>query len=121
MAKTILVVDDNPAIRKRLCELVLAEQSFEVCAEAANGLEAIDLAKSLRPALIILDLSMPLMNGATAARELKRLMPDVPIILFTQYADLGTSLLTADLPVDRIVSKTETEGLMGHVRALVAS
>jgi CheY-like chemotaxis protein len=120
MAKTILVADDNAQIRRRLCELVKAEKNFDVCAEAADGQEAIEMAKKYNPDLIILDLSMPVMDGMTAARELKKLMPWVPIILFTQYADLRGTVLNSDLPVDRIVSKTETAGLMEHVRALLA-
>jgi CheY-like chemotaxis protein len=119
MAKTILIADDNPTIRKVLCRLFEAEEGYEVCAEAANGREAIDLALECLPNLIILDLSMPVMDGLAAARELKVLMPDVPIILFTQYADLGKHLLGPDVPVDRVVSKSDTEQLVVEVRALL--
>ena len=119
MAKTILVADDNPEIRKQLCELFGSEQDYDICAEATNGQEAIDLALEWGPDLIILDLSMPVMNGLEAARELKRLMPDVPIILFTQYADLGRHTIGSDLSVDCVVSKSETKALMTHVRSLI--
>jgi CheY-like chemotaxis protein len=119
MAKTILVADDNPKIRKLLCQLFESEENYDICAEAANGQEAIGLALRHRPDLIILDLSMPIMDGLTAARELKRLIPDVPIILFTQYADLGKHLLGFNLPVDRVVSKSEPIELLGHVRSLI--
>jgi len=119
MAKTILVADDNPTIRKLLCHLFESEEEYDICAEASNGQEAIALALEHRPQLIILDLSMPVMDGLEAARELKRLMPDVPIILFTQYADLGRHLLGLNLPVDRVVSKSETKALMEHVRSLI--
>jgi CheY-like chemotaxis protein len=119
MAKLILVVDDNPTIRKLLCHLFESGDDYEVCAEASNGREAIALALVHHPQLIILDLSMPLMDGLESARELKRLMPNVPIILFTQYADLGKHLLGSDLPVDRIVSKSDSKELMRHVRSLI--
>jgi CheY-like chemotaxis protein len=62
---------------------------------------------------------MPIMDGLTAARELKRLMPDVPIILFTQYADLGRHMLGSNLSVDCVVSKSETKEFMTHVRSLI--
>ena len=78
MAKTILIVDDNAYIRLALCGLFKRESDFEVCGEAENGKEAIAEALELRPDLIVLDLSMPVMNGLDAARELKRLMPTVP-------------------------------------------
>jgi CheY-like chemotaxis protein len=119
MAKTILVADDNPTIRKMLCQLFEAAEGYNVCAEAANGREAVDLALEHRPHLIILDLSMPVMDGLAAARELKSLMPDVPIILFTQYADLGIYLLGSDLRVERVVSKSEPRELLAQVRSLI--
>jgi two-component system response regulator DesR len=119
MAKTILVVDDSSKMRKLICGLFEAEGDYDVCAEAANGEEAIDLALKHRPDLIILDLSMPVMDGMTAARELKTSLPGVPIILFTQHADLGKHLLGSNLLVKRIVSKGELGELVGHVRSLI--
>ena len=119
MARAILVSDDNAIVRKMLCRLFDAEEDYEICAEATNGQEAIDLAQLHKPDLIILDLSMPVMNGLDAARELKRLRPHVPIILFTQYAEIGSRLGITNLNVDRIVSKSEASSLMGHVRSLV--
>ena len=120
MAKTILIADDNPDIRKMLCEIFEGEEDYDICAEATNGREAIDLALKHRPELIILDLSMPVMNGLEASRELKRIMPTVPIILFSLYADPGIGLIAfADLLVDRIVSKGDVRNLIEHVRSLI--
>ena len=121
MAKAILVADDNPKIREQVCRLFESEEHYEVCAEAGDGQEAIDLALKHRPDLIVLDLSMPLRNGFEVARELKRLMPDVPIILFTQHAGLGKHLLGSVASVDRVVSKSEPLELLNHVRALLPS
>jgi YesN/AraC family two-component response regulator len=119
MAKIILVADDNPRIRKTLCQMFTAETGYEVCAEAANGKEAIALALQHRPDLVIMDLSMPVMNGLEASLELKRLMPSVPIILFSQHSNLGTGMLGSGMPFDRIVSKDDGKTLIGHVRSLV--
>lgn len=118
MPKTILVADDNPAIRKALCEMFEKEEDYDICAEAVNGEEAITLAMKHKPDLIILDLSMPIMNGLDAARELKRIMPEIPIILFTVHAEKvrNTSI---DLPVDRVVEKTGGPKLINHVRSLI--
>jgi CheY-like chemotaxis protein len=118
VTKTILVADDNPTIRKMLCRMFEIEEDYDLCAEAENGKQAIELALHHRPDLIILDLSMPVMNGLEAARELKKLMPHVPIILFTQHAELGNRIGVMNIDVDRIVSKNEASSLMGHVRAL---
>jgi DNA-binding NarL/FixJ family response regulator len=116
MPKRVLVADDNPMIRKLLCRMLEAQAHYEVCAEAANGVEAIELAKKELPDLIIMDVSMPTLNGISAALELKKLFPHVPIILFTQHADVVRQL--SDLHVDRVVSKDDSAGLMRYVYTL---
>src|SRR5207245_9166552 len=68
MVKSTLIADDNALIRQGLRELFRREVEFEVCREAKNGREAIEEAQELRPDLILLDLSMPVMNGLDAAR-----------------------------------------------------
>jgi CheY-like chemotaxis protein len=100
-----------------LCQLFKSEEGYDLCAEAENGEEAIVLALLHRPDLIILDFAMPVLNGLDAARELKRIMPDVPIILFTQHAT-SIMLVKLDVNIDRVVSKAEPERLMEYVTAL---
>lgn len=117
MAKRVLVADDSPLIRKMLCQLFEREDDYDICAEAKNGQEAIDLAVRHRPDLIILDWAMPVLGGLAAARELKKIMPEVPIILFTQHAT-GITLLESHVNIDRVVSKSEPESLMEHVKSL---
>jgi len=120
MAKTILVADDNPTIRKMLCQMFEAEDDYDLCAEATNGAEAVSLAKQCRPDLIILDLSMPVINGLEAAKEIKRIMPDVPIILFTIHADsIKKALQAMNSPIDLVVTKTELPNIVDHVRSLI--
>jgi CheY-like chemotaxis protein len=117
MAKRVLVADGHPLIRKMLCQLFEREDDYDICAEAENGQEAIDLALKHRPDLIILDFVLPVLNGLEAARQLKKIMPNVPIILFTQHA-AGIALAKPDVSIDRVVSKGKPESLMGHVRSL---
>jgi|ERR1700677_1369621 CheY-like chemotaxis protein len=107
-----------PTIRKMLCRMFEREENYDLCAEAEDGQQAIELAVQHHPDLIILDLSMPVMNGLEAAHELKKLMPKVPIILFTQHAESGNRIGVMNMDVDRIVAKTEAFSLMGHVRSL---
>jgi CheY-like chemotaxis protein len=118
MAKRVLVADDSPRIRKMLCQLFEREDDYDICAEAENGQEAIELALKHRPDLIILDFAMPVLNGLDAARKLKKIMPEVPIILFTQHANTGVTLLESHVNIDRVVSKGDPERLMEHVRSL---
>jgi DNA-binding NarL/FixJ family response regulator len=117
MAKRVLVADDHPLIRKMLCQLFEREDDYDICAEAENGQEAIELALKHRPDLIILDFAMPVLNGPETARQLKKIMPDVPIILFTQHAT-GITLAESDMNIDRVVSKSNPESLLAHVRSL---
>src|SRR5882724_7651245 len=85
MAKAVLIVDDNAFIRQALCEIFERESDFQVCGEAENGKEAIEKAWELHPDLIVLDLSMPVMNGLDAAKVLKCLMPTVPLIMYSAF------------------------------------
>jgi chemotaxis response regulator CheB len=71
MAKMVLVVDDNAAIRQALCREFTSAADFDVCGVAENGLDAIEKAQVLQPDLIVMDLSMPVMNGIDATRALK--------------------------------------------------
>jgi DNA-binding NarL/FixJ family response regulator len=120
MPKTILVADDNAAIRKALCERFEIEEDYDLCAEASNGMEAVELARRWRPDLVILDLSMPIMNGYDAALEIKRVLPGVRIILFTMYADaMKTRVMAPGSPVDLVVSKTDSAKIIDHVRSLI--
>jgi CheY-like chemotaxis protein len=120
MAKTILVADDSREIRKALCQMFEIEEDYDLCAEAVNGEEAIALAKKHRPDLVILDLSMPILNGYDAAREIKRILPGTPIILFTLYTDtVRKQLMGVNSPIDLIVSKSDSANLIKHVRSLI--
>jgi DNA-binding NarL/FixJ family response regulator len=83
--KSILIVDDSPLIRRSLRTLFEQQPDWAVCAEAENGCEGIDKAQTLHPDLIVLDLAMPRLNGIDASRLLKRLMPAIPIVMFTTF------------------------------------
>jgi two-component system chemotaxis response regulator CheY len=84
MGKTVLIVDDNAFVRRALRKLLTRELGVNIC-EAQNGKEAIDKARELQPDLIVLDVSMPLMNGLEAARAIKGLLPAMPIILYSAF------------------------------------
>ena len=114
MAKTILIADDNDAVRRAVCEVFTRDSDFEVCGEAHDGREAIEEAQRLHPDLIIFDLSMPAMNGLDAARALRdRLVPPVPIILFTLYDDGIVEERARSAGVADVVSKSE------HISVLI--
>lgn len=107
MVKTVLIADDNAFVRQRLAELFSREEGFEVCAVAENGKMAIEEAQELHPDLILLDFSMPVMNGIDAARALKRFMPEVPIVMFSIHSDSFTAKEARSAGVSALVSKFE--------------
>ena len=119
MNKIILVADDNPVMRDALCELFEFEDGLELCEHAVNGQDAIEKARKFRPDLIILDLSMPVMNGLDAARILRTIMPAVPIILFTIHSKEMVSKEVQETRIDAIVSKAEMVHLVRHTRTLL--
>lgn len=81
----ILVVDDSLLMRRCLRTLLEQQDSWKVCCEAANGLEAIERAKQAAPDVIVLDFQMPEMNGLDAAKEIRRQSPEVPILMVTLH------------------------------------
>jgi DNA-binding NarL/FixJ family response regulator len=105
--RSVLIVDDNVFIRQALCELFVREGDFDVCGEAENGKEAIERAQILSPALIVTDLSMPLMNGLEETRILKKLMPAVPVIIFTAHSDPLVEKEAAEAGASAVVSKSQ--------------
>jgi DNA-binding NarL/FixJ family response regulator len=119
MPKTILLADDSPVIGQTLYRALATEGSYDLCAQAADGSEAISLAKQYKPDLVILDLAMPKMNGLETARELKKIMPAVPIILLTLHASTVKELFAGDSCVDLVVPKGDFARLVELVRMLL--
>jgi DNA-binding NarL/FixJ family response regulator len=122
MRKTVLIVDDNAFIRHALFEIFQRETDFEVCGVAENGSEAIDQAGLLRPDLIVLDLSMPVMNGLEAARILNQLMPSVPLIMYSAFEDRFSAQKARLSGIAELVSKSDhVTVLIDKVRGLLYS
>jgi DNA-binding NarL/FixJ family response regulator len=81
----ILIADDREAIRKQVSLILASRPDLEVCAEAANGEEAVEKTRELNPDLVILDITMPVMNGLDAARTIRSLGLNVPILVLTVH------------------------------------
>jgi DNA-binding NarL/FixJ family response regulator len=104
-SKRILIVDDLPQMRKLIRDYLEEETDFSICGEAIDGLHAIEKAQNLKPDLIILDASMPRMNGIEAAPKLKKLLPETPIILFTYHESMMQGFDAGQIGVDAVVTK----------------
>lgn len=119
MPKRVLIADDSYDMRQLLCRVFEAEQGFEMCSEAVDGADAVAKARQCHPDLIILDLSMPVLNGLAAARVIHREMPGVPIILYTLYAQAIQQAEATAAGIRRVVPKTEILALVRHAHDVV--
>jgi DNA-binding NarL/FixJ family response regulator len=109
---TVLVVDDNPAVRKLICELFTSESDFEVCAEAENGSEALWKAQQFHPDLVVTDLSMPQMNGLEEIRALNKLRLTTPVILYSAHIDSFVEKEAFRAGASAVVSKTNAVSVL---------
>lgn len=81
----ILIADDHEVARRGIRAVLENHPAWEVCGEAKDGREAVDLAASLKPDLVLLDIGMPNLNGLEAARQILTVLPDVPILILTMH------------------------------------
>lgn len=81
----ILIADDSALVRQQLRSLLEMNQDWEVCGEAADGREAVEKVRQLQPDLVVLDFSMPIMNGLQAAKEISQQSPHIPLLLFSMF------------------------------------
>jgi DNA-binding NarL/FixJ family response regulator len=85
MAVRILVVDDHPVVRHGLRTLLKGHSEWEIVDEAGDGLEAVEKADRLKPDVVVLDVSMPKMNGLEACRLIRKIAPNSEILIVTQH------------------------------------
>jgi two-component system, chemotaxis family, chemotaxis protein CheY len=120
MPKTVLIVDDNQFVRQALSKIFESEGDFEVCGEAEDGRQAIAAVMCLHPDLVILDMSMPVMNGLDAARVLRALLPAMPLVLYSAAIDSAVELQAGSVGISKVVSKSEPVSvLVNKVRDLL--
>src|ERR1700686_447683 len=103
MPARLLIVDDHEVVRKGVRMLFANNDAFEVCGEAQNGMEAIRMVPALSPDVVILDLSMPGMNGFETAAEIRLIAPSIKVVLFSVYEIPSTAMWVG---ADAFVSKS---------------
>lgn len=118
---TLLLVDDHPVVRKGTRELLENEPDLHVIGEAESGEEAIRQARVLTPDVILMDVSMPGMNGIEATRAIKGFLPGVGVLVLTSYDDDAYvfALLEAGA-AGYLLKNTSEDDLLGAVRAVAA-
>ncbi len=123
MSPRILLVDDTQAIRRSLRLHIEKETDWEICGEAENGRDAIERVKELEPDLVLLDLSMPVMNGLDAARRIKAIAPRTHIVMFTLHSYPQLVDEARKVGIANVVSKSDAAGpnLLRALRSLLAA
>ncbi len=120
VTKKVLLAEDHTILREGLRMLLTSDPNLEVVGEAQDGLEAVRMAESLKPDLILMDLSMPRMNGMGAIQEIKRHMPQIKILALTVHKTEEYILATLKAGADGYVIKDATHNeLMLAIQCLL--
>jgi DNA-binding NarL/FixJ family response regulator len=116
----ILIADDFPAIRKVVRYTLEKDPHFEVCGEAVDGAKAIEEAQRLKPDVVVLNISMPVLNGYEAARKIRSDLPGTAIVILSGNADRRFIEEAKKIGVQAYVAKTEAgKGLVKAINAAV--
>ena len=115
----LLVVDDHPVVRNGLVELLSTTDDIEVVAAAVNGAEAVELAALHHPDVVLMDLSMPVMDGCEATRRIVEADPAARVLVLTSFTDQEGILDAIDAgAVGYLLKDAEPSELLGAVRAV---
>jgi DNA-binding NarL/FixJ family response regulator len=99
----VLVVDDHPAVRTAVTELLSDENDLTVVGECEDGSQVVDAVSRLRPDVVLMDISMPVLDGFAATKQLRKKRPDLPVLMLTGSNSRGD------------VDKARTSGAAGYV------
>jgi DNA-binding NarL/FixJ family response regulator len=83
----VLIADDHHVVRRGLVFFLKTQKDIEIIGEAKNGQEAVEMAKTLQPDLVLMDLDMPIMDGIEATKQIKSVMPNMKIMILTSFSD----------------------------------
>lgn len=103
----VLIADDHAIFRQGLSELLSGKAGISVAGTARDGSEALSLASSLRPDVMILDISMPVMDGYEVTKRIRELNLDVKVLVLSMHKDSGSIRRALDLGVDGYILKEE--------------
>lgn len=103
----ILIAEDRATMRNTLRNLFTLYSKWDVCAEAVDGQQAVDAAVALKPDLVLLDYKMPNGDGIEAASEIKRQLPETPVVIFTLYKTQELESQALQAGVAAVIGKEE--------------
>lgn len=106
------MADDNEVARGILRDIVKSHAGWEIVGEAVDGKDAIQKAGELKPDLVLMDLAMPNMDGITAAREIRKLLPDTPILLVSLHNIPHVEMMAKSAGVQKFVAKMDADSTL---------
>jgi DNA-binding NarL/FixJ family response regulator len=115
----ILIADDSALIGPMLDAAFEARADWTICGQAANGRQAVLLAAELKPDLILLDFLMPMLTGLQAAEEILKIMPRVPIVLYTMYDNAQLEAEAKKIGIRKVVSKANSSKLLAALEEIM--
>src|SRR5882762_8813309 len=116
---TVLLVEDHLIVRAGFRSLLEHERDIEVVAEAANGRQAVQLTRKLHPAVVVMDIAMPLLNGLEAARQIRKELPNTRVLFLTAHSDDAYVEEVAALgAMGFLLKQTSSENLATAIRAV---
>ena len=120
MTLRIVLADDHAVVRRELRRLLEAEDDWVVCGEANNGWEAVRLCEALRPDLVVLDMSMPLMGGVQATRRIREIAPATVVAMLSMDDHKGLVATAIQAGARAFILKSEApERLVPAIRAIL--
>ena len=113
----ILVADDSEVVRRGLKRLLDEHAGWEVCGEAGDGREAVEKARRLSPDVVVLDFSMPVLNGIEAARQIHEAQPSTKFVLCSMYLDSQLASVARKVGITSVLSKSNIGQVIKGVEA----
>ena len=116
---TVLLADDNKGVRDQFRDLVDLEDDLEVIGEAKNGRQAVAMAKRLRPAIVLMDIAMPVLNGLQATLQILKAMPDTKVMMISAHTENAyVEASTRSGAMGFLVKQTAADSLCCAIREL---
>ena len=113
----VLLAEDHMVVREGLRKLLEAERDIEVVGEAATGRQAVDLVRKLHPAVVVMDIAMPLLNGVEATRQIRQAVPDARVLILSAHSDDAyVERVTALGAVGYLIKQTSAHFLSEAIR-----
>jgi two-component system response regulator NreC len=115
----VLIADDHEVVREGVRALLERQPDLEVCGLAANGREAVDLARKTRPDVVVMDMTMPELDGVDAIRQIKKALPKTEVVVFSAHNSAEIAEEVFDAGAKSYIEKTEaSRHLVAAIRSL---